>query len=392
MKWYETYCRIASKIAALWLGIATEEEKREVEAWKNERVGRSELVENLLGQKDMVENDKELKRFPVWEAWRQAEKRLGRPRKGLRLLVECCKYAAVLAILAGGGYFLFRERPLEVKVTKVGMPVFHSGTKGARLILGDGKVVEITKDNRFQLAETDGTIIRKDSAGIVYSPVTSAGDSLVYNKMETLTGMEYTLALSDGSLVYLNAETSVKYPVVFAGNTRRVELEGEAYFEVTKDPAHPFIVVAGGVEVEVYGTSFNVNTFVARGVETVLVEGSVGVRSVQTGKEQRLQPDRMAVWDEQAGEFEVREVDARRYAEWKSGIFRFSNERLEDILTDLANWYDVSVIYRDDAAKELHFSGYMQRYDNIKTILDAMTEATGVRFAIQGRDIIVQGK
>ena len=72
--------------------------------------------------------------------------------------------------------------------------------------------------------------------------------------------------------------------------------------------------------------------------------------------------------------------------------FRFSNERLEDILTDLANWYDVSVIYRDDAAKELHFSGYMQRYDNIKTILDAMTEATGVRFAIQGRDIIVQGK
>ena len=91
MKWYETYCRIASKIAALWLGIATEEEKREVEAWKNERAGRSELVENLLGQKDMVENDKELKRFPVWEAWRQAEKRLGKSRKGLHLLVECCQ-------------------------------------------------------------------------------------------------------------------------------------------------------------------------------------------------------------------------------------------------------------------------------------------------------------
>ena len=369
MKWYETYCRIASKIAALWLGIATEEEKREVEAWKNERAGRSELVENLLGQKDMVENDKELKRFPVWEAWRQAEKRLGRPRKGLRLLVECCKYAAVLAILAGGGYFLFRERPLEVKVTKVGMPVFHSGTKGARLILGDGKVVEITKDNRFQLAETDGTIIRKDSAGIVYSPVTSAGDSLVYNKMETLTGMEYTLALSDGSLVYLNAETSVKYPVVFGESERMVELDGEAYFEVAKDASRPFIVRMNGVDVKVTGTSFNARAYRNEGkVVTTLIEGCVEVN----GK--TIVPGEQARYEMGNGDLEVAKVDVEHFVAWKEGYFVFRNERLEDVMRTLARWYKVEYHFMDEASKDVRIGARFGRYNDMTPIIEMLRE------------------
>lgn len=369
MKWYETYCRIASKIAALWLGIATEEEKREVEAWKNERAGRSELVENLLGQKDMVENDKELKRFPVWEAWRQAEKRLGKSRKGLRLLVECCKYAAVLAILAGGGYFLFRERPLEVKVTKVGMPVFHSGTKGARLILGDGKVVEITKDNRFQLAETDGTIIRKDSAGIVYSPVTSAGDSLVYNKMETLTGMEYTLALSDGSLVYLNAETSVKYPVVFAENERMVELDGEAYFEVAKDASRPFIVRMNGVDVKVTGTSFNARAYRNEGkVVTTLIEGRVEVN----GK--AIVPGEQARYEVGNGNLEVAKVDVEHFVAWKEGYFVFRNERLEDVMRTLARWYKVEYHFMDEASKDVRIGARFGRYNDMTPIIEMLRE------------------
>ena len=369
MKWYETYCRIASKIAALWLGIATEEEKREVEAWKNERAGRSELVENLLGQKDMVENDKELKRFPVWEAWRQTEKRLGRPRKGLRLLVECCKYAAVLAILAGGGYFLFRERPLEVKVTKVGMPVFHSGTKGARLILGDGKVVEITKDNRFQLAETDGTIIRKDSAGIVYSPVTSAGDSLVYNKMETLTGMEYTLALSDGSLVYLNAETSVKYPVVFGESERMVELDGEAYFEVAKDASRPFIVRMNGVDVKVTGTSFNARAYRNEGkVVTTLIEGRVEVN----GK--AIVPGEQARYEVGNGDLEIAKVDVEHFVAWKEGYFVFRNERLEDVMRTLARWYKVEYHFMDEASKDVRIGARFGRYNDMTPIIEMLRE------------------
>lgn len=369
MKWYETYCRIASKIAALWLGIATEEEKREVEAWKNERAGRSELVENLLGQKDMVENDKELKRFPVWEAWRQAEKRLGRPRKGLRLLVECCKYAAVLAILAGGGYFLFRERPLEVKVTKVGMPVFHSGTKGARLILGDGKVVEITKDNRFQLAETDGTIIRKDSAGIVYNPVTSAGDSLVYNKMETLTGMEYTLALSDGSLVYLNAETSVKYPVVFGESERMVELDGEAYFEVAKDASRPFIVRMNGVDVKVTGTSFNARAYRNEGkVVTTLIEGRVEVN----GK--AIVPGEQARYEVGNGDLEIAKVDVEHFVAWKEGYFVFRNERLEDVMRTLAHWYKVEYHFMDEASKDVRIGARFGRYNDMTPIIEMLRE------------------
>ena len=383
--------KIARWIAEDLLETLGNEERAQLDAWLAESPEHREEMEDL--RRRLLSGERSL---PPKEVARRGWEDFMRRRR-LVLVRRVMRYAAMIAVPLAVAATVWRLAlpGTEEQPVPVAEPIVAGKTQ-AVLVLADGRQVDLEDVQSLDLREQDGTAISL-SDGQVLSYTKEAGDkpapaAEVFNTLMIPKGGEYCLQLSDSTRIWLNAATRLKYPVVFAGNTRRVELEGEAYFEVTKDPAHPFIVVAGGVEVEVYGTSFNVNTFVARGVETVLVEGSVGVRSVQTGKEQRLQPDRMAVWDEQTGEFEVREVDARRYAEWKSGIFRFSNERLEDILTDLANWYDVSVIYRDDAAKELHFSGYMQRYDNIKTILDAMTEATGVRFAIQGRDIIVQGK
>ena len=369
MKWYETYCRLAGKISALWLGIATEEEKEDVEKWEKEKTGRKELMEDLLDQEKFRENEMALNKFPVREAWARMEKRLRGSRQRWRLVLEWGTYAAVFAVLLGAGYFLFREQPLEVKVTKVAVPVFHSGVQGARLTLGNGRVVEVTRDNQFQLAEMDGTLIRKDSLGVAYNPGASIGDTLVYNRMETLTGMEYTLALADGTLVYLNAETSLRYPVVFREGERVVELEGEAYFEVAKDEMRPFIVRMNGSEIKVTGTSFNARAYGnEEEVVTTLVEGRVEVngRKIVPGEQVRCEVN--------TGNLTVKTVDVNRFIAWKEGYFVFRNERLEDVMKTLARWYGVEYHFLDEQSKNVRIGARFGRYDDMTPIIEMLRQ------------------
>lgn len=369
MKWYETYCRLASKISALWLGIATEEEREDVEKWEKEKTGRKELVEDLLDQEKFRENEMALNKFPVREAWARMEKRLRGTRRRWRLVLEWGTYAAVFAVLLGVGYFLFRERPLEVKVTKVAAPVFHSGVQGARLTLGNGRVVEVTRDNQFQLAEMDGTLIRKDSLGVAYNPNASTGDTLVYNRMETLTGMEYTLALADGTLVYLNAETSLRYPVVFREGERVVELEGEAYFEVAKDEMRPFIVRMNGSEIKVTGTSFNARAYRnEEEVVTTLVEGRVEVNG------RKIVPGEQARCEVNTGNLTVKTVDVNRFIAWKEGYFVFRNERLEDVMKTLARWYGVEYHFLDEQSKNVRIGARFGRYDDMTPIIEMLRQ------------------
>lgn len=369
MKWYETYCRLAGKISALWLGIATEEEREDVEKWEKEKTGRKELVEDLLDQEKFRENEIVLNKFPVREAWARMEKRLRGTRRRWRLVLEWGTYAAVFAVLLGVGYFLFRERPLEVKVTKVAAPVFHSGVQGARLTLGNGRVVEVTRDNQFQLAEMDGTLIRKDSLGVAYNPDASTGDTLVYNRMETLTGMEYTLALADGTLVYLNAETSLRYPVVFREGERVVELEGEAYFEVAKDEMRPFIVRMNGSEIKVTGTSFNARAYGnEEEVVTTLVEGRVEVNG------RKIVPGEQARCEVNTGNLTVKTVDVNRFIAWKEGYFVFRNERLEDVMKTLARWYGVEYHFLDEQSKNVRIGARFGRYDDMTPIIEMLRQ------------------
>lgn len=369
MKWYETYCHLAGKISALWLGIATEEEREDVEKWEKEKTGRKELVEDLLDQEKFRENEMALNKFPVREAWARMEKRLRGTRRRWRLVLEWGTYAAVFAVLLGVGYFLFRERPLEVKVTKVAAPVFHSGVQGARLTLGNGRVVEVTRDNQFQLAEMDGTLIRKDSLGVAYNPDASTGDTLVYNRMETLTGMEYTLALADGTLVYLNAETSLRYPVVFREGERVVELEGEAYFEVAKDEMRPFIVRMNGSEIKVTGTSFNARAYGnEEEVVTTLVEGRVEVNG------RKIVPGEQARCEVNTGNLTVKTVDVNRFIAWKEGYFVFRNERLEDVMKTLARWYGVEYHFLDEQSKNVRIGARFGRYDDMTPIIEMLRQ------------------
>ena len=202
-------------------------------------------------------------------------------------------------------------------------------------------------------------------------------------------GGEFKLQLADGTRVYLNSATDLRYPVAFTGSERRVYLKGEAYFEVAKDAEHPFIVVTDDVQVRVYGTSFNVNTLGADGVRTVLVEGKVGIRGQDSDREYVLKPNELAFYDWNSRDMKIETVDPDLYTLWRKGIFVFERETLENIMNILSLWYDMEVFFQSESAKQLHFSGHMKRYEQIEDILHAITDATGVVFTINDRTVCV---
>ena len=366
-------------------GELNEREREELEAWCREKKENKEFYDVLCQEKLFS------REFPIYRQIdeEKAMQCFEKTMSGKYLLLKrLARYAAILILpLLGMAVWQWnsRQHPVEV-VTQSIIP----GSSKAVLILSGGQQVSLVGQEQQSIEVLAGIQIKQQAGLLSYDSLAPQNvGKIAYNTLSTGRGGEYSLVLADGTKVFLNAVTTLKYPVVFNEEVRKVQLDGEAYFEVAKDAARAFIVETKGIEVKVYGTSFNINTLHANEIQTVLVEGNIGIRSVATDREYRVRPGQMAVWKQTDNTVELQEVDVTLYTAWKEGIFRFDRQRLEDILNTLVNWYDVEVFYQSQDIKNLHFSGYMERYDQIDVILEAITEATGVRFAVQGRTIIV---
>ena len=317
--------KIAEILAALFTGSQTEKDQREFDEWVKERENNKVFADKLLDPNRYEENRRALRKFQAKEVWNKIDARLGEPTKKIPLWKNVVRYAAVVLVLLSVGVYFWLDRSGVKEITPV-MYQISAGTTGARLILGDGSTVDIIKDRTIELEEADGTTIVTDSAGIDYSAITAKDTAEIRNIVQTLTGMEYTLTLSDGTKVFLNAETKLKFPTIFKGDQRVVELEGEAYFEVRKDEAHPFIVKTVSMNVRVLGTSFNVRSYVnEHDVTATLVEGKVAVSDGEV--EKMLVPGEQAVYIKETGKMEVKEVDVSLYTAWHSGKFIFRTYR-----------------------------------------------------------------
>lgn len=202
-------------------------------------------------------------------------------------------------------------------------------------------------------------------------------------------GAEYPLVMQDGTTVWLNSSSELIYTVDPNARERRVYLSGEAYFDVSHDPDRPFIVVADSVEVRVYGTSFNVNTRSGRFVQTIVERGSVSVTAAGE-PEKMLKPGEMGQFDRTTGKIEIHNVKVDHYLGWKSGVYIFENKPVEEILTELAMWYDVEVSYPNDAARAQRFSGSLPRNRDLSELLELMEKTTRVHFEIEGRTVVVK--
>ncbi|HEY9197254.1 MAG TPA: FecR domain-containing protein, partial [Mucilaginibacter sp.] len=223
---------------------------------------------------------------------------------------------------------------------------------------------------------------------IVYNAEDGAGaDKAGMNTMTTPRGGQYWVVLPDGSRVLLNAASSLTYPTAFNGNERRVELTGEAYFEVAHNPAKPFRVSSSGQMVEVLGTHFNINAYQDEAaVKTTLLEGRVKVRAADKNKVRFLQPGQQSVVNAQT--FEVNTVETDEAVAWKDGQFVFEGDNIQHIMRMISRWYDVEISYAGTPPDD-NFGGNVSRFSNVSEVLKALQLTGKVRFQIEGRKITV---
>ena len=206
-----------------------------------------------------------------------------------------------------------------------------------------------------------------------------------YNTITVPRGGEYQLILADGTRVWLNAETELKYPVAFTGEVREVMLEGEAYFEVAKNVSRPFVVKAGQLDIKVLGTSFNVKAYPSETQQATLVQGKVEVRAENYFRE--LQPGEQLNYSSEGPE--IRKVDVKAYTSWKDQRFVFNDDLLEEVIHKIGRWYDVEFILRNPEVREIRFTGNLPKYRELEQVLNKLELTTHIRFVQDGRVIEV---
>lgn len=269
------------------------------------------------------------------------------------------------------------------------------GSNKAILVLANGQKISLSDINNGDVAKEAGLSITKTADGqLVYNIVddksSGATKEDTFNTIETPKGGVWQIKLPDGSSVWLNAASSLTYPISFSkGKKRMVELKGEAYFEVSKDKDHPFVVKTAKQEVEVLGTSFNINSYADESdVKTTLLEGSVRVMPYLAGQQPDvLKPGEQATLNEKG--MNIKEVDAEESIDWKNGYFMFNNERQENIMRKIARWYNVQIEYADASAKDVMYYGSISRFENVSKVLRKFEQTGEVRFEINKNKITV---
>ncbi|MFA4871077.1 MAG: FecR domain-containing protein [Pedobacter sp.] len=274
------------------------------------------------------------------------------------------------------------------------------GKNSAVLTMANGKQIDLSLALDGKLAEEAGISISKTSDGqLVYQVIgktgTSGGDSHL-NTISTPKAGQYQVVLTDGTKVWLNAASSISFPTVFENlNQRKVQLKGEAYFEVAKDKSHPFIVQTDRQNVKVLGTHFNISDYDDDlKTKTTLLEGKVRVAqqaydkvSFKSNEFVVLNPGQQAILA--GGAIEVTKVDTEEAVAWKNGYFKFKSETLSEIMIKLSRWYDVDIVYEGEISKD-RFGGTISRYKNIADVLEMLESTKLVQFKVEGRKIIVR--
>jgi transmembrane sensor len=313
--------------------------------------------------------------------------------------------AAILLMIGAGGYFVYQSQqpqtPAVVNNTQPSGDVAPGSTK-AVLTLADGRQVTIDSIPSGTLAVQGKTMVQHDQGAITYNDNKngnrkSATQSVLYNTLTTNRGEQSPpLVLSDGTKVWLNALSSIRFPVAFTGSTRNVEITGEVFFEVApvqlrSGEKMPFLVKVKDMEVEVLGTQFNVNAYDDEVVmKTTLVEGKVKVSSMVNGQSSMLKPGEQASVSQQSQtshNITVQTADVNQVIAWKNGLFDFNRANLQTVLRQLARWYDIEVKFEGDIPART-FRGKITRDLNLSQVTQLLQDVN-IKFRIEGKTLIV---
>ena len=363
----------------------SEEEHALLEQWIDETGKNKRFAEEIQVLKTQ---GKDLRKRQATEAaFLQAEQQVERKRRRLKVMRRV-SVAAGFLLLIGCGYLLFLQEP------RVDTPPYAGhlspGKPKAELILPGGERFLLTPEEEQTGLPDTLQGVRMQNNTLIYHD-TIEHSQLNYHTVRVPPGGEYNVHLSDNTMVYINAGSTLRYPVRFTGNQREVYLTGEAYFEVSGDSLRPFTVHADDFSVCARGTSFNVNAYPDRNrIAATLVEGRV--QAIWGNHVFDMEPGTQVLLDRETGVAEYQKVDVERYTSWKDGYYFFERMRLEEIMSVLSLWYNLEVHYQDPRLKEIEFGGRLRRYDSIAVFLELLEYTENVNYEIKGNVILFKEK
>ena len=373
--------RTAYLIAGFLKQKLTEEEKDELDEWILASDENMVLFETMTDEKNVAQ-------AAAWFRKMNVEKDLGETKRKIetRKPIRLWQYAvaaSIIIMIAAGIYFYQNSgsensKPLVAAQKNDITP----GSNKATLTLSDGKIIALGKTGDDTTINGQVTILRKDGQ-VVYKPGV-VNTEMVYNTLTVPRKGQYKLILPDGSQVWLNAESSIRYPVSFPGKERRVFVTGETFFEVAKDKIKPFRVLAGDITIEALGTQFNVNAYTNEPFfSATLIEGSI---RVSKGSEVKLlKPSQQAQLTNAA--FQIVDADNGDAMAWKNNQFKFTNTSIDEIMRRIARWYDAEIVYEDNVT--LHLNATIGRDVPVSKLLTILEATNQVHFKIQGKKITV---
>ena len=343
--------KIKSIIVKSVLGTLTEEENFVLEGWLQENDRNKVLYQKLSSAVELKYKYEQYEGVDVAEAFRRNQRRL-RQDVPNRMMKKLLPYAEV--------------------------------------ILANGQKVDLHEGMEIKLRERNSNIQVKGN--VVYYH--KKKDSVMveeYNMIRTPLGGEFSLTLADGTKVWLNAMSELRYPVAFGGDTREVELKGEAYFEVKKNEAKPFIVKTDEFNVRVLGTSFNISAYSDFPLaHTTLCSGHVRLSDrMNPGKEVDILPGEQLLFHRDSREMNVQEVDVDVFVSWRDGSFQFDNNTVEEVFTILQRWYNIQVFYANVEVRQELFTGKLPRFDNLQIIIDLIERVSDLKIEVRGKMIYI---
>jgi len=375
-------------------GTATPDEKNRLNEWYHS-VNDSE-AELITDKTEQQLGEGILNR--LFETIRREEESLpAKPRRRWQLPAA----AILLLLLAAGTYFIFSARSPKQDMAGAGnnkqqpkADIVPGGNK-AVLILADGSAVILDSASNGMISQQgDARVVKLENGQLAYAvngKQLTEKDEAYCNTISTPRDGPYQVTLSDGTKVWLNAASSIRFPVLFAGKERKVEITGEAYFEVAKNKDLPFKVKAASSEIEVLGTHFNVNAYEDEAaVKTTLLEGLVKISVPAPGASPSpkfLQPGQQSAISKQGEIRVINNADTDEALAWKNGRFQFKSSDLKSILRQISRWYDVDIIYKGNV--DLHFTGQLTRNENVSNVFEKLALTGEVKFKIEGRTVIV---
>ncbi|WP_177192127.1 FecR family protein [Chitinophaga arvensicola] len=304
------------------------------------------------------------------------------------------RLAAAAAILVGlslpAAYFFLHQSKTPAPVAAVIAPAadIAPGQHKAVLTLANGEKIILDSAGMQQLAQQGNSTVLHQGGQLVYVASKDAGTTPIYNTLTTAAGETYPLVMADGSRIWLNAASSIRFPATFAGNERKVELSGEAYFEIAADAHRPFRVQVKQMTVEVLGTHFNINSYTDEAtINTTLLEGAVKINSDQHSIQ--LAPGEQSQLSANGQIKKVTGVNTSEIVAWKDGYFQFESADLTTVLRQFAHWYDVEIIY-EGPVKPRKFFGMISRRSTLMNVLK-MLNANDVHYRLEGKKLIVEG-